>query len=149
MHVREFISSLQDANVERNFIYKGKLKREEVTALRTGSLISAIASRRENQPYSALEALLQACPVVCTDTSGLGEIIEHGVTGLKARPEDPQDFATQMRRILDDPSLGRSLGLAGREYVRKHHAPSAVVAQTLDVYQRAIALQRSGAAARR
>ena len=29
--------------------------------------------------------MLQACPVVCADTSGLGEIVEHGVTGLKAR----------------------------------------------------------------
>ena len=87
--------------------------------------------------------MLQACPVVVTDTSGLSEIVEHGVTGLKARPEDPEDLARQIERVLDDRALGRSLGAAGRAFVLREHAPAAVVASMLAVYRRAIEARRA------
>ena len=147
VHLPEFVAALGDRAVERNLDYRGSLRSDDIASLRTSALLTVIASRRENQPYSALEALLQACPVVCSDTSGLSELVEHGVTGLKARPEDPDDLAAQIRRLLDQPELGRSLGLAGRRHVLEHHAPAVVVRQTLDVYRRAVELA-GGAGAR-
>jgi glycosyltransferase involved in cell wall biosynthesis len=147
-HLDEFVASLDDPALARAIKYKGPLDPCSLAELRPHAAVVLVPSRRESQGYTALEAMLQACPVVCTDTSGLSEIVEHGVTGLKARPEDPDDLATQMKRILDDPSFGRSLGLAGRAYVLRHHAPAPVVAQALDVYRRAIALHSASAAAR-
>jgi glycosyltransferase involved in cell wall biosynthesis len=149
VHLPEFLASLQDPELEARLVCTGSLPRGEVPAVRTRALVNVMTSRRENQPYSALEAMLQACPLVCSDTSGLSEIVEHGVTGLKARPADPDDLVRQIRRILDNPALGRSLGLAAREYVLAHHAPATVASGTVEVYQRAIALQRSRVAGRR
>jgi glycosyltransferase involved in cell wall biosynthesis len=142
VHIKEFVSSLSDPALERAMIYRGHLTSSEVDRMRTSALVTVIASRRESQGYTALEAMNQACPVVCTGTSGLAELVEHEVTGLKARPEDADDLAEQILRIVDDPQLGRLLGLAAREYVRKVHAPGAVVEQTIDVYKRTIALYR-------
>jgi glycosyltransferase involved in cell wall biosynthesis len=147
VHLPEFVAALGDPAVERNLDYRGRLRSDDIAALRTSAVVTVIASRRENQPYSALEALLQGCPVVCTDTSGLSELIEHDVTGLKARPEDPDDLAAQIRRLLDRPELGRALGLAGRRHVLEHHAPAVVVRQTLEIYRQAIELARAGARA--
>ena len=147
VHLAEFVAALGDPAVARNLVYRGPLRSDEITVLRTRAVATVIASRRENQPYSALEALLQACPVVCTDTSGLGELVEHGVTGLKARPEDAEDLAAQIRRVVERPELGRALGLAGRASVVARHAPAVVVRQTLAVYRRAVELARARASA--
>ena len=144
MHLPEFISVLGDAAVARNLDYRGSLASGEIAALRTRALATVIASRRENQPYSALEAMLHGCPVVCTDTSGLGELVEHGVTGLKARSEDEDDLAAQIGRLVDRPELGRSLGAAARKHVLDRHAPAVVVRQTVDVYRRTVELARGG-----
>ena len=148
IHFQEFVESLNDPALARAIDYRGRLDSGDVVALRPAALVTIVASRRESQGYTALEAMLQACPVVCTDTSGLGEMIEHGVTGLKARTEDADDLAAQVMRIVADPQLGRRLGLAGRDYVIEHHSPAVVVKQALDVYRRAIALHRAGPAAR-
>lgn len=143
VHFEQFVKSLNDPNLSHAISYRGQLGANDVAALRPTALLTIVASRRESQGYTALEAMLQACPVVCTDTSGLSEVVEHGVTGLKALPEDPNDLAEQIRLIVDNPALGRSLGLAGREYVLNNHGPSTVVAQTVDVYRRAVALYRA------
>jgi glycosyltransferase involved in cell wall biosynthesis len=138
---------MKDTAVENGLSYRGTLTPSEVSVLRTTALCTVIASRRESQSYTALEAMLQGCPIVCADNSGLSEIVEHGVTGLKARSEDAIDLAFQIKRILDDPEFGRSLGLAARERVLKHHAPATVVEKTLDVYRRAILVQCENARA--
>jgi glycosyltransferase involved in cell wall biosynthesis len=148
IHLGEFVASLGDPSLAAVIEATGPLDPGRVAALRPRAAVTVVASRRESQGYTALEAMLQACPVVCTDTSGLSEIVEHGVTGLKARPDDADDLALQMERILDDPKLGRSLGRAGREYVLHHHAPALVAARMLDVYRRAIAAKRAPALAK-
>jgi len=138
IHLREFVAALANPALERGLSYRGRLDRSEIPALRTSALVTVIPSRRENQPYTALEAMLQGCPVVCADTSGLSEIVVDGITGLKAQAQDPADLAAKIKRIVDDPALGETLGRAARAYVLEHHAPATVVRQTLDVYRRAI-----------
>ncbi len=142
IHLREFIASFADPLLAERISVRGVLSPAEIGALRVGAAVAVVASRRESQGYAALEAMLQGCPVVCTDTSGLGEIVEHGVTGLKARPDDAEDLAAQIARLLADPELGAALGKAARAYVIERHSPAAVVRQTLDVYRRAIEQHR-------
>src|SRR3954469_7320087 len=109
VRLQEFVASLGDDALARAIVCTGSLTPREVAEFRPRAAITVVSSRRESQGYTALEAMLQACPLVCTDTSGLSEIVEHGVTGLKARPEDPDDLAEQMQRLLDDRRLGRTL----------------------------------------
>ena len=39
----------------------------------------------------------------------MAEAIEHGVNGLLFRPDDAADLAEQLRRLIDEPELGRRL----------------------------------------
>ena len=143
VRLHEFVASLGDRALADAVTTTGPVAPAQVAEFRPRAAVTVVASRRESQGYTALEAMLQACPVVVTDTSGLSEIVEHGVTGLKARPEDPEDLARQIERVLDDRALGRSLGAAGRAFVLREHAPAAVVASMLAVYRRAIEARRA------
>ena len=147
--IHTFIASMGDDAVRRAVSYRGRLGAAEIGALRAAALVTVNASRHESQGYTVLEAMLQGCPVVCTDGSGSSESIQHEVTGLLAPSGDPVALATQIARIVDDPQFGAALGAAGRDYVLKHHSPTTVVKQALDVYQRAIDLHRTRGAVRK
>jgi len=147
VRLADFIAARADRALADAIETTGPIAPARVAALRPRAAVTVVPSRRESQGYTALEAMLQSCPVVVTDTSGLSEIVEHGVTGMKARPEDPEDLAAQIERLLDDRALARSLGAAGRAFVLREHAPAAVVTRMLAVYRRAIELRSAAALA--
>jgi glycosyltransferase involved in cell wall biosynthesis len=111
---------------------------DQIYALRARSFITVIASRWENQSYTALEAMLQGCPVVSSDAGGQSESIEDGVSGLLAKAGDADDLSRRIKSLLDDPRRAQMLGQAARRYVQMHHSAPTVVSQTLQVYESAI-----------
>ena len=142
IHFKQFLDSLNDAALSRAVSYLGRLTPLDVAALRPAAFVTAVTSRQENQAYTVLEAMLQGCPVVCTDNPGSSESVQHGVTGMLARSDDPADIAAQIDTLLEQPELAASLGRAAREYVSTTHSPAAVVAKTVSVYRRAIEAHR-------
>ena len=142
IHFKQFLDSLNDLALSRAVSYLGRVTPAEVAALRPAAFVTAVTSRQENQAYTVLEAMLQGCPVVCTDNAGSSESVQHEVTGMLARSDDPADIAAQIDRLLEQPDLAASLGRAAREYVLRTHSPAAVVAKTVSVYRRTIEAQR-------
>lgn len=57
----------------------------------------------------ALEAMAARTPVVVADSGGLGEIINHGVDGLKTYTGDSHSLAQNILSILKQPELGNKL----------------------------------------
>lgn len=65
-----------------------------------------LCSRFEGFPNVILEAMACGAPVVATASpSGIQEVVEHGVTGLLAPPDDPDALAAAMRLLLADAPL--------------------------------------------
>ncbi len=62
----------------------------------------------------AAEAFAAGTPVIAADIGAVAELVEHGRTGLKFRPGDPEDLATQVEWALSHPSELRRM----REEVR-------------------------------
>jgi glycosyltransferase involved in cell wall biosynthesis len=58
-------------------------------------------------------------PVVSTRVSGIPELIDDGVDGRLVPPSDPPSLADAIRRVLADPELALSIGLAARRKVER------------------------------
>jgi glycosyltransferase involved in cell wall biosynthesis len=64
---------------------------------------------------SAIEAMASGLAVVASRVGGMLDFVEDEANGLLATPKDPQDFARQIRRVLDDEALRSRLAAAARE----------------------------------
>jgi len=95
--------------------------------------VFALASRREGSPNAVLEAMACGLPVVASRTGGIPDLVEHGVTGLLARPEDAQDIGAALARLLADAALRQKMGAAGRERAVRRHSPEAMLRATESV----------------
>ena len=67
-----------------------------------------------------LEAQLSGKPVItCTDSGGVAELVEHGVSGWVVEPSS-HAVGEAMARLAADPELARGMGDAGRRAAQQH-----------------------------
>lgn len=122
--------------------WRGRLPHTQLDDLRRGAMVTVVASRYENFPYAALEAMALGCPMIATRVGGLAEIIEDGRNGLQFEPGDAARLARQMDIMLEHPQQAATLGAqAARDCAARYH-PRTIAVQTLDYYHRAIERMR-------
>ena len=110
-----------------------------VTQLYSHAAVFACPSVYEPFGLINLEAMACETPVVASGVGGILEVVEDGRTGLLVPPGRPDDLAAALRRVLENPELGRRMGLAGRRRVEEKFSWASVAERTEQVYQEAIA----------
>jgi glycosyltransferase involved in cell wall biosynthesis len=85
-----------------------------------------------------VEAMAAGLPVVSVRGGGVAEIVEDGVTGFLAPPDDAAQLASYIERLARDPQLRTQLGAAGRRRALDHYSLEASAAGMLAVYERAM-----------
>jgi glycosyltransferase involved in cell wall biosynthesis len=89
-------------------------------------------SDMEGLGSGALAAMAAGVPVVASAVGGLPEVVESGKTGFLVTADD---FATPVRRLLDDPGLAAEMGRAGRERVQREFSVEGMVEKTVRAYR--------------
>jgi len=117
--------------------YLGQVPRNDVFSLRTKAMVTLVASRWENQPNTVLEAMMQGCPLVAVDAGGVGELIQHGVTGLLAPRDNVDEFQRMVQQMLAEPEKARQMGESASRFVAERHAVQTVCAQIVALYRQA------------
>jgi glycosyltransferase involved in cell wall biosynthesis len=84
-----------------------------------------------------LESMAVGTPVICTRVGGMPEYVVDGVTGFIVPPNDPAAMRDHLVRLLDDASLRRGMGEAGRRHVEAYAWPA--VADSVFATYRSIA----------
>ncbi|MBN8890701.1 MAG: glycosyl transferase [Rhodospirillales bacterium 70-18] len=83
-----------------------------------------------------IEAQAMARPVIATDHGGAVETVEHGVTGWRVRPGDPEALAAALDHALALPPPDRAaLGARARASVQEHYTVAAMQMATIAVYR--------------
>ena len=108
----------------------GSLPRDALRVVMARSAVTICAARWD-EPYGlvAAEAQMAGCPVAAYGRGALPEVVEEGVSGFIARPDDVDDLARAIKRCL---SLDRR---AVRASARRRLGLEAA----LDGYERALA----------
>ena len=127
------------------------LPRAAVRQVLTHASVFACPSIYEPLGIVNLEAMACETPVVASAVGGIPEVVVDGETGLLV-PYDPArasdaafvadfeaQFAAQVNQLTGDPALARKMGLAGRQRCIDEFSWAKIAAETVAVYEAAIA----------
>ena len=90
----------------------------------------------EGLPFTVLEAMAAARPVVATCAGGIPEAVAEGETGLLAPRRDVAALAEAFRRLVTDPGLRSRMGAAGRKRAETLFSQERMIELTTAVYNR-------------
>ncbi len=92
---------------------------------------------REGTPVVVMEAMASGLPVIGSDHTGIGEVIEHERTGLLGAERDIDALAGHITRLAQNPQLAARLGEAAAVEARAHHRLEDSIAMLSSVLEEA------------
>ncbi|NUP25475.1 MAG: glycosyltransferase family 4 protein [Nocardia sp.] len=112
----------------------------ELAELLASAEIACIPSLYEGFSLPAVEAMASGTPLVVSRTGALPEVVgEPGVCAELTTPGDSAELARVIGQLLDSPQTRQRMQTASRERAVSVFSWESVAAQTVQVYERAIA----------
>lgn len=141
------------AGVGKRVVFTGSVPHESIRS--HYALFDAfVVPRRDERaartvtPLKPYEALAMERPLIVADLPALVEIAQPDARGLVFRAGDADALADSIERLIDDPELGRRIGQAGREWVRRERTWAANGPRYREVYRAVLDRWRADAATR-
>lgn len=134
----------QYPELQANLKWLGKVPRKQLALLYQVADLAVVPSIFESFGYAAAEAMAASVPVVATQTGGMAEIICHEQTGLLIplqvdekgqRVIDVEALTVAQCRLLQDASLAKRLGEAGKQRITQDFKLEQMAQATLEVYR--------------
>ncbi len=129
--------------LERQVEFAGDVANARVPEYMSRMDVYVQPSLTESFGVSAIEASACELPVVATAVEGGRDVVLEGETGLLVRPADSRSLAEAIVRLLDDPGLRRSMGVAGRRFVTERYNWPENAAQMAALYTEAVEAHRA------
>jgi glycosyltransferase involved in cell wall biosynthesis len=96
--------------------------------------ILVLPSYGEGFPLVLLEAMSIGLPVIASRVAGIPEMIVDGETGILIPPGNIEVIGDEIKRLMSNPSLRKSLGEKGRERVLKEFPKGKMLGQVRELY---------------
>lgn len=100
--------------------------------------VFALTSETEQMPYSVLEAMALAKPVVATDVGDVAAMVAPENRPMVRAVQDEAGLAQSLRRLADDPGLRGSLGEANRRRCGEAYGEQRMCAAFRTLYAQAL-----------
>lgn len=131
----ELIEMSGQIGVSDKVIFTGAVPYEKVPLYINAAeicILPKIPLRSGYSPLKLFEYMACSRPVIATKTNGL-EILEEKGAGLLVNPENSQELADAITRLLEDPALRRQMGENGRKYVVEDRSWESVAKKVAEV----------------
>ncbi|MBV9088973.1 MAG: glycosyltransferase family 4 protein [Mycobacteriaceae bacterium] len=116
------------------------LSDDELAALLASAELACIPSLYEGFSLPAVEAMASGTPIVASRAGALPEVVgADGECAELVTPADVDELTSALGRLLESPEKRHRLGAAGRRRAEKVFSWESVAAQTVRVYEKAIA----------
>ncbi|UCE40732.1 MAG: glycosyltransferase family 4 protein [Candidatus Aminicenantes bacterium] len=99
------LNELQKRESTNNLHMLGFMSNQDIYSYIKDADLGIMPSRSEGLGKVALEFMLMETPIVASDVGGIPEIIEDGINGLLANPEDIEGFVDKMELLKNDKDL--------------------------------------------
>lgn len=135
----QYLQAHLSENDRKKVTYHGFLAGPEAAKLRKRALITAAPSRYETFGIAAAEAMMAGCPLVASSAGALSEMVQDGINGLTALPDNPADLADKLIALLRDPQRAGRLGKQAAQDAADRYSPGIIARQTIEFYHGVLA----------
>ncbi|MGV3697955.1 glycosyltransferase family 4 protein [Flavobacterium sp.] len=130
--------SLFDKDALQNVDYLGSVPYQEIRNHISLATVCVFPTFAEALPVSWIEAMAMQKAIVASDIGWAKEVIEDGVDGFLAHPQNHHLFADRILELLDNPELRSQFGAAARKTVIEKFSIEVVAKQSANFYQKVI-----------
>lgn len=131
----------QSYGIAEHVVFTGAVTNQSIPAYLQHSAITIFPSivaqngDQEGTPVAVMEALACECATIVSDYPGARDIIQDGENGLLVEQKAPDQIATAISYLLNNPDMRIKLGAAGRKTVQRDYDWSVVSAKFLTVFE--------------
>jgi len=135
----KLIEMATELELSDKFVFTGRVPYESVPLYINASDICVAPFIMERNSKIGLSALKTyeylACgkPIVASSIPGVKDLIESSGGGISVTPENPEEFAAAVVKLLSDKNTRTLMGEKGRKYVLKNHSWNGVARKILDI----------------
>ena len=140
--MREKLESLtKKLNMEHNIFFIGRVQYENVSKYINISDVCVapfIRKRNERIGLSSLkisEYLACGKPIVAGNIKNIGELLKNSNSGIAVTPDNPNELADAVIRLLKDKQLREQMGKNGRELVVNNYSWENTAMKTVEVFE--------------
>lgn len=118
----------------RQIQFSDPLPQGELADLFRRCTLFAMPSLLESFGNVWAEAMASGAPVLGSKLTCGPEVVPDGIAGILADPNDPQDIANHVVRLMNDSALRSRLGAAGRQIAIERYSTDVVIPKTVSFY---------------
>lgn len=130
----ELKDRVQQMGIGSKVIFTGYISDEDRDKIYRVANAAVFPSLYEPFGIVALEAMAAGCPVVVSETGGLGEIVQHEINGLKAITASSESLAINVSRLLLDEGLSNYVKENGLKTVHEKYSWDKIADLTINMY---------------
>jgi teichuronic acid biosynthesis glycosyltransferase TuaC len=140
---RENLTALRDGlGLQDKVLFAGHVPNAELAPYENACDLFVIPSRQESFGIAAIEAMACGKPVIGTAVGGLNEIIDDYRTGVLVEPDNIQQLADAIIRVLADKELAASLSRNALRKVEADYSWLNVASRMVDAYRQVLGSKR-------
>ena len=106
-------------NINNNIRFIGRIPPEKVPEFLSKADIFILTSESEGLPNVILEALASSLPILASRITSIPELIQDNVNGLLHAPKNVRELTENLKKLILDENLRKSMGQKSREIARK------------------------------
>lgn len=108
--------------------------RHDRLSLLKGFDVFVLPSRSEGTPRCVMESMAAGVPVVVTDIPGCRCLVDGETTGLLFEPDQSEQLAKAITRILSDASLWNMFSTNGRKFIKSKFSAARMAKEYTDLF---------------
>ncbi len=108
---------VEELGIEKKFTFTGF--RSDSEALMKNFDVFCLPSISEGLSSAILVAMASRLPIVATQVGGIPELVLDGETGVLVPPDDADQLAVGLCKVLESPQLRKKMGCAGRQRIEE------------------------------
>lgn len=135
-YTKQCLDLIEELGLQENFKLLGPHRQPEKVFCEGD--ISILTSISEGFPYTIIESMSCAIPVVATDVGGVYEALTSDC-GILCKPKDPVDIGNAVIKLLSDDKLRKEMGANCRKRIEENFTIDTFVKEYNDVYHELLA----------